>query len=71
MKEYKNIFNKLPKAHPIINFPYTQDEIIHSAIKSIKNGKAAGKDGIYPDMITHLVPTAISWLTNLIETIKT
>ena len=69
MKEYKNIFNKHPKAHPFINFLYTEDEI-HGSLKCTKNGEAAGIEGIYTDMITHLGTTSIVWLTYLFETIK-
>ena len=37
----------------------------------MKNGKAAGVDGIYPDMISHLGPSAISWLASaMTEIIK-
>ena len=32
------------------------------AIKTIKTGKAAGIDGVYPEMITHLGPRAREWL---------
>ena len=40
-------------------------------LKQIKNGKAAGIDGIYPDMLTHLGPCAKTWLaTAFSEIIK-
>ena len=32
------------------------------AIRCLKTGKAAGADGIYPEMLTHLGKRAISWL---------
>ena len=35
---------------------------MQEAIKNITTGKAAGIDGIYPDMITHLGPSATKWL---------
>ena len=36
----------------------------------MKNGKAAGMDVIFPDMITHLGPIATLWLAELITNIK-
>ena len=60
-KEYQNTLKSLPKENPILGSPIREDEM-DDAIKSIRNGKAAGIDGIYPDMITHLGPKAREWL---------
>ena len=68
-KEFNNFFRTLPKADPILNLPITAAET-HEAIKKIKNGKAAGIDGIYPDMITHLGPIATQWIATGMNDIK-
>ena len=60
-KEYQKTFNSLPKTDSQITSPISAEDM-SEAIKSIKNGKAAGIDGIYPDMITHLGPKAKEWL---------
>ena len=69
-KEYKRIWNSLPREGSMWTLPISYTEI-DTAIKDIKNGKAAGIDGIYPDMITHLGPRAKEWLacamTEIIE----
>ena len=40
---------------------FTTDEIIN-ALKATKAGKAAGPDGIFPDMLKNIGPAAIRWL---------
>ena len=60
-KEYQNIFRSLPKTDSVITSPISEEDM-SEAIKNIKNGNAAGIDGIYPDMITHLGPKAKEWL---------
>ena len=49
--------------------PVTADKT-HNVIEMIKKQKAAGIDGIYPDMITHLGPIATKWLATVIIEIK-
>ena len=70
-KEYRNILKTTPAEDPTLTAPITPTEM-KSAINSVKNGKAAGIDGIFPDMITHLGPKAIQWLastmTHIIDT---
>ena len=68
-KEYKKMLESFPKKDPLLNLPVTADET-HNAIKMIKNGKAAGIDGIYPDMITHLGPIATQWLATVMTEIQ-
>lgn len=62
-KEYNRIWNSLPKDGSMWTLPISYTEI-DTAIKDMKNGKAAGIDGIYPDMITHLGPAAKQWLAS-------
>ncbi len=40
---------------------FTTDEVIN-ALKATKAGKAAGPDGIFPDMLKNIGPAAIRWL---------
>ena len=69
-KQRREITSTLPKENPILFAQVTHEEM-HKAIKSMKNGKAAGVDGIFPDMISHLGPYAISWLASaMTEIIK-
>jgi hypothetical protein len=44
--------------------PVECDEVV-AAIKKMKQGKAAGVDGILPEFLKNLGPKAISWLTSL------
>ena len=62
-KEYQTILKNTPAEDPTLTAPITPTEM-KSAIMSVKNGKAAGIDGIFPDMITHLGPKAIQWLAS-------
>lgn len=64
-KEIRKEYQKTLKSHPeqglLLSIPVTFNEM-EDAIEKVKNGKAAGIDGIYPDMITHLGPKAIAWM---------
>ena len=51
-----------------MSIPISINEL-EDAIKKVKNRKAAGIDGIYPDMVTHLGPKAITWLADTITDI--
>ena len=68
-KEYQNLFRTLPKTDPVLNLTVNGNEV-QGALKSMKNGKAAGMDGIFPDMITHLGPMATLWIAELMTNIK-
>ena len=63
------MLESFPKKNPLLNLSVTAGET-HNAIKMIKNGKAAGIDGIYPDMITHLGPIATQWLATVMTEIQ-
>ena len=67
-REYKRIWNSLPKEGSMWTLPISLTET-EDAIHHMKNGKAAGIDGIYPDMITHLGPKAIEWLSTAMDDI--
>ncbi|GFS13502.1 RNA-directed DNA polymerase from mobile element jockey-like [Elysia marginata] len=53
-----------------LSSPITRKEL-EEVIKCMKSGKAAGIDGIYPDMVTHLGQHAMDWLaavmTNILD----
>ena len=68
-KTYQNLFKTLPTANPILDSPITSEEA-HEATKEITNGKAAGVDRIFPDMLTHLGPKATLWIAKLMSNIK-
>ena len=59
-KKCQELFNSSPK-NSDLSSPITVEEIT-VAIKTIKAGKAARIDGVYPEMITHLGPCARQWL---------
>ena len=70
-RELKQTLQTTPAENPILTAPISTKEM-EDAISNIQNGKAAGVDGIFPDMITHLGPKATKWLadamTNIIDT---
>lgn len=41
------------------------DEEVYNALKSVKNGKAAGKDEILPEFLKNLGPRSIRWIAKL------
>lgn len=43
---------------------------IEMALSLVKNGKAAGVDGILPEFIKHIEPKGKLWLTNLFSYVK-
>ena len=49
---------------------FTTDEIIN-ALKATKAGKAAGPDGIFPDMLKNIVPAAIRWMQAFYDDVVT
>ena len=49
---------------------FTTDEIIN-ALKATKAGKAAGPDGIFPDMLKNIGPAAIRWLQAFYDDVVT
>ena len=69
-KEYQRLYQSHAE-DGFSSIPVRQQEV-ELAIKQMKAGKAAGVDGIYPDMIKHLGPRATDWLAssfaNIIDT---
>ena len=64
-KDIRNDCKRSLKSKPDEGFtsiPVSTNEV-KAAIKQMKAGKAAGIDGIYPDMIKHLGPRALLWLS--------
>lgn len=63
----KELYNFKRQASPLpsITLPFQAVEIVE-AIKELKKGKAAGKDGIYPEFLHHLGPKAIVWVANVL-----
>ena len=49
---------------------FTTDEIIN-ALKATKAGKAAGPDGIFPDMLKDIGPAAVRWLQAFYDDVMT
>ena len=49
---------------------FTTDEIIN-ALKATKAGKAAGPDGIFPDMLKNIGPAAVRWLQAFYDDVMT
>ena len=49
---------------------FTTDEIIN-ALKATKAGKAAGPDGIFPDMLKNIGPAAVRWLQAFYDDVTT
>ena len=45
----------MPKRHDTLAAPFSP-EVIGKAISGMGRGKAAGIDGVYPDMVGHLGP---------------
>ena len=66
-REYQQNFNSSPPTSELSK-AVTSAEIV-SATKQIKNGKAAGVDGVYPDMLTHLGTNAHRWLASVMTDI--
>ena len=60
-KEYQRLFNSYPLEDERMTRAVGEAEL-SDAIKCLKTGKAAGADGIYPEMLTHLGGRAITWL---------
>ena len=66
-REYQQNFSSSPPTTEMSR-AVTSSEIV-SAVKQIKNGKAAGVDGVYPDMLTHLGPNACRWLASVLTAV--
>ena len=49
---------------------FTTDEIIN-ALNATKAGKAAGPDGIFPDMLKNIGPAAVRWLQAFYDDVMT
>ena len=49
---------------------FTTDEIIN-ALKATKAGKAAGPEGIFPDMLKNIGPAAVRWLQAFYDDVMT
>ena len=60
-KEYQRSYQSKP-SDSFSSIPVSKEEV-EVAIKYMKAGKAAGIDGIYPDMIKKLGPKAMQWLS--------
>lgn len=60
--EYQRLYKSCPN-ESFSSMPVRNIEV-ETAIKQMKAGKAAGIDGIYPDMVKHLGPKAINWLAS-------
>lgn len=45
-------------------------EEVEAALKLVKNGKAAGVDGIRPEFLKFLVPKGNAWITNFFTEVK-
>jgi len=67
-EEYRKIWNELPKGKAAKTPEISLTEI-DKAIGTVKAGKAAGIDGIYPDMVRHLGPVARQWLAKIMTEI--
>lgn len=73
-RKIKKAFKTLrATSHPSteLSRPFSSSEL-EAAIKKMKNGKAAGVDGIYPEFLKNCGPNTKSWLTrffsNILET---
>ena len=53
--------SSMPKRHDTLAAPLSPEEI-GKAISGMGRGKAAGIDGVYPDMVAHLGPNARGWI---------
>ena len=60
-KAYARLHQRLPKQDARLTAPVRPTEMA-KAVGSLKNGKAAGRDGVYPDMLSHLGPRTREWL---------
>ena len=56
------------KPDPRFSSEFTEQEF-DDAVNTMKTGKAAGYDGIYPEFIRNLGPTAKTWLRSLFNKI--
>jgi hypothetical protein len=54
----------------ILSRPFSIEEM-QEVGKTLKNRKAAGFDGIYPEFIKHLVPIGLNWLRSFFNDIHT
>lgn len=63
----KAISNQLDD-NPFYSSPFTSAEL-NQAIRSLKSGKAAGLDDIFPEFITHLGRNGRKWLRNFFSDI--
>ena len=52
-REYQDILRVCPERDEVLSAPIMEDEIC-TALKNMKTGKAAGVDGVYPDMLRNL-----------------
>lgn len=62
----KKQYQRLYKSHPEeseLSAEVSSGEIL-TALRMVSSGKAAGLDGVYPDMIKHLGQRAREWLAN-------
>ena len=43
------------------------DAEFHYALSRLRSGTAAGDDGVYTEMVTHLGPVGLQWLRKLLS----
>ena len=55
------LYNSCPEEPDELSCPISPEEM-ERALGAVKGGKAAGVDGIYPEMLKHLGPLAVKWL---------
>ena len=61
-REYQYILRVCPERDEVLSAPIMEDEIC-TALKNMKTGKAAGVDGVYPDMLRNLGTGALRWMS--------
>jgi len=66
--EYKTILNRSVERSEIMQD--FNDADIEMALSLVKNGKAAGADGVLPVFIKHIGPKGKMWLANLFSYVK-
>jgi hypothetical protein len=62
-KEYQRLYNSYPEDDNRLTSAITEGEM-QSALQTVKMGKAAGTDGIFPEMIKQLGAKAKIWLAS-------